>query len=815
MQICKLFVVIRFFLLTLPRKNDWNTMKRLLTSFLVISLSLLSFAQQDSVFMTLRQNMRDYVTLGKLDYSSQEPEISSYLNNLTSSASYWSAAMRRDTNYLWEEYSLLQNNKSATPAHVNASYAAVLTMTRAWAYPGTRLYQDSTLLDNIHYALGVLYREAYNEKTQMIGNWWEWRIGIMWNYCNIVSILYDELSADELDVFERVGTHFVRPYVRRASTTYANLADVCLNLLMQGILTDNADDIRLALKQVIPAFCDQTTPNQRITAISATDNMIRRQKPNEHNSQMWKKEGLYADGTFIQHVSVPYIGTYGAQIINFVADAVNLFKNTPYTLPQDIIDILPTWITKTYFPAIYKGEMMLMYMGRGNARDPYLNARQCMLNVFEVSPVLPDSSLQQRIANVCKDMFMTDRHYDSPYSGFESLSSVLYHARIDSLLAAKTDSTEADMFSIVQAAGDRVIHQRENFRVGLSMSSNRIAKYEAFAGENAQGWYTGDGMTYLYLPDDPRQYWQYVSQINPYRIPGTTVDVLPRTDEHSKLPCFDAQPLCATESRAGGATTGQYSTAMMQLIGSHSNLKAKKSWFMFADEVVCLGADISLDEPREVITTIENRQYTHTLYINGESVAPQSMAVDSGLAFDNVSTAYLSGVGGYYFPVSASLNAHLSDAGYNEIWLTHGEAPQNEHYAYVLLPAMSQSEVEDYVAAPKVDILANNDTVQAVSCPELGITAMNFWVPATYGNVTTDGMTSIILKQEEDSLSLAVAEPTWQKASLTVTLDGAYDLAADNENVAKCQVKKGQTVIKLRCAKSLGTTIDVQLIAKE
>lgn len=790
-------------------------MKRFIFSLFFISCTLISFAQQDSVFMLLRQNMRDYVTLGKTDYDVNDPIIRSYINNVFSSASYWSAAMQHDTTFLWREYTLLKNDKASTPAHVNASYAAVLTMARAWAYPGTRLYQDSTLLENIHFALDFLYREAYNEKSPMIGNWWEWRIGIMWNYCNIVSILYDELSDDELKAFERVGAHFVRPYVQKGATTYANLADVCLNLLLQGVLTNNENDIRLALRQVVPAFCDGTTPNQRMSAISATDNMMKRQKPNEHNSQMWKKEGLYADGTFIQHVSVPYIGTYGAQIINFVANAVNLFKNTSYTIPQDIIDILPTWITNTYFPAIYKGEMMLMYMGRGNARDPYLNARQCMLNLFEVAPVLPDSALQQRITNVSKDMFLTDKHYASPYAGFESLSSVLYHARMDSLLAAQADSASADEFSIVQAAGDRVIHQRENFRFGLSMSSNRIAKYEAFAGENPQGWYTGDGMTYLYLPDEPRQYWQYMPLVNPYRIPGTTVDLVPRTDEQSKLPCFDSQTLSATEAKAGGASTGQFSTAMMQLIGSHSNLKAKKSWFMLADEVVCLGADINLDEEREVITTVENRQQAHTLYINNTATSAQILSTESGHTFDNVLTAYLSGVGGYYFPDTTTLNAHVSKNAFDELWLTHGVAPQKATYAYVLLPSMSQQEVNDYALSPKVQVLANNDTVQAVAYPEFGVKAVNFWLPATFDNLSVDGMATVIMQQQADSLTLSLAEPTWQKTNMTLTLDGAYVLDGDNENVAKCATKNGKTTIKLRCAKILGTTIVVNLITKE
>ena len=49
------------------------------------------------------------------------------------------------------------------------------------------------------------------------------------------------------------------------------------------------------------------------------------------------------------------------------------------------------------------------------------------------------------------------------------------------------------------------------------MSSSRIGKFESINNENTKGWYTGDGMTYVYLHvnDYASNYWEY---INYYRL---------------------------------------------------------------------------------------------------------------------------------------------------------------------------------------------------------------------------------------------------------------------------------------------------------
>lgn len=782
----------------------------LIISCIVTSVFSIAAVSPDT-FIRMRQNFRDHCALGSLDYDPAQPEMRAYLDSLSAQAQDYWHTMRKDTCFLWDSLNLLTDVPAYTPFHVHYSYQRLETMARAWAYPGNSLYANADLLRDIRFGLSLLYRYAYNENTPMCGNWWEWRIGNTESYSNIVSILYDELTPEEINRFNLGGARHVRHFAQHGNMTYANLADICRNLFLIGVLTGNEEDINAALQCAIPAFVDRTTPEQRGAANAAHDEILRTQSQYQHNTLVWKKEGLYEDGTFIQHIAIPYIGTYGQSMIHLTATLVAVLDGTGLGVPDAISQVLPAWITKTYLPALYKGEVMLMFMGRGNARNPYKSARSMALDILESSVLIADTATRRRVQHICADMIATDRHYASIYQNMEPLP--VYKPLLDEALAMADNSAEPDVFSIVLAAGDRVIHQTPRFRFGLAMSSNRIGKYEAFIrtdkSENNYAWYTGDGMTYIYTPNDPMQYWQYIPRMNHYRVPGTTVDLLPRDFCASNMILFDHQPKIADVGRAGGVTLdNKYASAMMQLLASRSDLMAKKSWFCFDDEVVCLGADIHLDAQREVITTIDNRQYARPMYINGQPVGTPHERV-----FSSVTTAYIDSTGGYYFPKPVMLHANISGNGFNELWLSHGNAPQDESYQYVLLPQMSKNEVLQYSRQPQIKVLCNTSALQAVTETTLGVVAANFWKAGSLGDLYSDGVAAVLCRYSGDTLFLNVSDPTWDRASQTFTLKGTYRLLSSkpDDNV-RVSTDGEQTQIHLSTVNRLGMTQQLVLL---
>ena len=132
-------------------------------------------------------------------------------------------------------------------------------------------------------------------------------------------------------------------------------------------------------------------------------------------------------------------------------------------------------------------------------------------------------------------------------------------------------------------------------------------------------------MTYIYN-DDLTQYDRaYWSKVNYYRLAGTTVD----TQKREKTSF--AEGYTSTKDFVGGATNGEYGTAAMYLESyrnsdnaeypiHNSTLEARKSWFMFDDEIVALGAGINAEDGYEVDAIVENRKSNNVKTISDPDV---------------------------------------------------------------------------------------------------------------------------------------------------------------------------------------------------
>ena len=380
-----------------------------------------------------------------------------------------------------------------------------------------------------------------------------------------------------------------------------------------------------------------------------------------------------------------------------------------------------------------------------------------------------------------------------------------------------------------QFAGmDRVVALRKGFGVGVSMSSARIANYESINNENLHGWFTGDGMTYLYLGDADTQFTgDYWATVDPYHLPGTTIEMTPRA-------AGEGAGKTTSQHWVGGAqVSGSYGTAGMSLANPLSpGLAAKKSWFMFDDEVVCLGAGITGGGAAEIDTTVEDRRLgtapTNNFTVNGTVIAP---AMGWSKTLGHVSWCALDGVGGYYFPGgAANLEAALVSrrGGWSEItgrsrspasavytddylqlWFNHGAHPAGATYAYVLLPNRAAGELAAYASHPDIVVLANTPAVQAVEKASLGIVAANFWASGTnsVNEITVDAPSSIITSRNASGFAVGIADPTQSNGgSITVTLNQpASALVAADPGVTVVRLSP-EIVLSVDLGGSLGRT---------
>ena len=327
----------------------------------------------------------------------------------------------------------------------------------------------------------------------------------------------------------------------------------------------------------------------------------------------------------------------------------------------------------------------------------------------------------------------------------------------------------------------------------MSLTSSRIANYECINGENLHGWFTGDGMTYLYLGNPESQFaGAFWPTVDPYHLPGTTVDTTVRADG-------SGQGALSSQNWVGGAQVAQaYGVAGMALAAYGSTLTAKKSWLMFDDEIVCLGAGITCGGTNAIHTTVEDRQFgispTNVFTINGVA-SPTTVGWSSNLP--PTSWCSLGGVAGYYFPAGATnlqatlesrvhswseinsgtyvaTTTNLHTSSYLKLWFNHGIKPTNLTYAYVILPNATTAGMSNYAAAPKIMVLTNTATVQAASKPSLGVAGANFWVDGTNsaGGITVNKKSSVITRETTEAIEVAVADPTQTNTgSIVVTLD--------------------------------------------
>jgi hyaluronate lyase len=341
---------------------------------------------------------------------------------------------------------------------------------------------------------------------------------------------------------------------------------------------------------------------------------------------------------------------------------------------------------------------------------------------------------------------------------------------------------------------DRISHKTANYTLAIAMYSNRIKNFEVINGENKHGWYTGAGMTYLYNNDIDHYQDDFWPTVDPYRLPGTTIDKRVRADS-------------ATAGRfgtsiVGGAAVGASGVVCMKVSLDSGQLVALKSWFCLGDRVVMVGSGITGTTANLVETIIENRN----IGVAGSNLVKMNSTATNVLT--NVGTQetlpaawlHVEGVGGIVpigtnSPIRGVRNdssGKWSDicgtAGtptdtrtrrYITLWFDHGATPVNAGYAYALFPTYSASTTASYAAAPTITVPIRNTSVHylAAQISTTQIYSAVFWTdtPNIAGVFTCDAIAAVMLRiPATGEIEIALSDPTQMRtSSITITVQVA------------------------------------------
>lgn len=715
-------------------------------------------------FDVLREKWAEMLTGGShLDLT--DPAVASSISRLSSLAnSYWSTMDKSPTRaFLWADLA-----STTDTGDITASYERLKSMALAYATPGSSLKGNASLKADIVRGLDWMYANRYNETTPMHDEWFHLEIGAPAELVDTTALMFDELSAAQVANYMRAVDKFTpsattpAPGGTKWSFTAANRMWKIHIVTIRGIIVKDSAKLLAARDAFSELFI-----------------------------YVKRGDGFYADGSYIQHRGHPYTGGYGASLFGKLAPVLALLNGpnresasgSSWKVTDPNIANLYRLVFTALEPVIYRGGIMAMVQGRDISRksaSEHVIGHGIMQNILLISQFAPEADAA-RMRSMLKYWAGADTVLD-----FVETAPLGLKGAVRQLIADPTVKTRGELIgNFVFAGMDRVVHLAPGFGLGLSMSSSRVFTYESIHSENVNGWHTGEGMLYLYNSDLTQFDDDFWPTVDPRRLPGTTIDV-----SQIREPASGQSEAPAT-TWVGGASLGAYGAAGMQLRAWGSTLTAKKSWFMFDREVVCLGSDICSGDSRPIETVVENRLLhgggDNALTVDGTR---KTGALGGSEAMRDVTWAHLAGQTegadiGYFFPAPVRLyglrearsgvwneTTKTVSRNYLTLWLSHGTNPAGATYSYVLLPGYSAAQVSDYAKHPRGEILANSDRIQAVRVDSLGLTAANFWSDgrSAIGIITVDRMASVLLQTKGSFLDVAVSDPT-QVNNTTITME--------------------------------------------
>ena len=715
-------------------------------------------------------------------------DIAAKIREINDSAkAYWDSMEKNPgRSYIWSSLPMDfsgENLPASVTFEMTNTFLRLSVMCQAYRTRGGELYDNKNMGNDILAAVIWMNENKYTPDGKAIGNWWDWQVGAPLRFIDCIVMMKDEIPHKH----------------------YQNCVNALLAHVGQG--TPAPGDANSMWNLFIRLM---------IGTLDKNDAYI--QKVIDGMNEIWftyttSRNGFYADGSYIMHDANPYTGSYGASAIESAAKLAYLVSGTKYDISESSKKQAVKWINESYSPVIYRGLMMDMVRGRAMSRlteGDHLIGHVVIRSIYLFTLVIPEENAKP-IRELIKYWIQSDTHR-SIYSGKDVTNNNNYLFFIGKLKQLMNDPAvqpaEKPVFHKQFSAMARIVHSRPDYTFAISMHSDTIRNYESIHGENRRGWHMGSGMTYLYNGDTGQFSDDYWPTVDAYRLPGITVN------RESTLPAHRPNG----DSYAGGASIdGLYGIAGMFLKPYSQNLEAKKSWFMFDDEIAVLGSGINASDNRVVETVIENRKLkpdnSNTFTLDGKII---SASVPT-LVLSNPSWMHVSGNTenseiGYFFPepfnvqfvrsersdswYSVNSNSLMSldellNACYLTLYFDHGNNPENASCSSVILPNKSADEVKKYSESPGLVVLENSSDAHGVYHNRLRITGVNFWndMVKKVSFITSDRKSSIIVKETDTEIFASVADPSNRNGNITVHLEySAAGCLAKDDNITVIQL---------------------------
>lgn len=440
-------------------------------------------------------------------------------------------------------------------------------------------------------------------------------------------------------------------------------------------------------------------------------------------------EGLQEDFSFHQHGNQLYTGGYGLEFLkNHTQFAAILYK-TDWAYSEKSMENLTKYAIDGIAPIMRRN--WIDYGARG--REITRSNSTATYSIIEKS--------LRRLAQISKDK-----------------NTIL------NSLQRINDPQSADFAPYTKAypRSDFICHQTSDGYISVKMMSSRTVGTESGNGENLRGYWLPFGSTFIVR--DGFEYEEIISNWRWARIPGVTA---PDT-----VPSFKGY-LRSTEAEVGVIASGIHGVATMPL--NTEQTTCTRTWFLFHNQMIALGCDLSSAHNEPVFTTLDQSLY------RGKYLADSHSYIDEKLQTKSISKKIIHNGITYESLTERGISATLSSGPQeketaatafvrkpsNEITITlaieHGTQPRHQDFAY----RVALSDRTD-----SFKILKNNTDSQAIELTENRIILAAVHKPI---EINLDSTTSIRTKNP----CLLIAEYTaegWTLKIHSTVKKGARDI---------------------------------------
>ncbi|MBD2701955.1 chondroitin lyase [Spirosoma sp. BT702] len=376
----------------------------------------------------------------------------------------------------------------------------------------------------------------------------------------------------------------------------------------------------------------------------------------------------------------------------------------------------------------------------------------------------------------------------------------------------KGESKPSASFAKFFWQSEHFVVQRPQFYTTVRMFSTRNRNMEEpYNGPGKTTHHRADGTNYLMLKGD--EYHNIWPVYNWQKISGTTIvqkPQLPGPNEIQKAGLTDF---------VGAVTDGLYGAVVFDFKSPHDPLEAKKSWFFFDNEYVCLGTAIKSNSDLPVFTTV-NQVLMHGDVRMMQDGAQKSVPKGSR-TLDKVKWVYHDRIG-YIFPQPTTINVsnqaetgrwsditdqkNISNELVSEdvfsLWFNHGNKPNGASYQCIVVPAVTEQQVAETAATNRsIDILSNTPDLQVVRHNQLGIIQLAFYKAGAINvekgiAVSLDSPGMAMLKMNEGRLSeLTLSDPSRKLSQISFSVTGKYKAKGENYRTEVDEIKNSTLCI--------------------